>query len=90
MPKFHRPRLILPLLAALPLTLAACSRQSPDGQGNSNPGSIPDNSGMGQAGGVGDNAPGASGVPAVDRYPASSGPGSTPGGAADYPPTGRP
>lgn len=84
-----RATLGLPLILTLSLAAAACDRQSPEGQGNANPGAIPENNGMGQAGaGVGDNAPGASGRPDVTRD--SGGPTSTPGGAADYPATGKP
>ena len=81
--------LAAPLLLAPPLALGACNRQSPEGQGNANPGAIPENNGMGQAGtGVGDNAPGGSEGAAPDRTPVK--PTSTPGGAADYPATGKP
>jgi len=83
--------LVFPLLLAAPLLLAvtACSRQSPEGQGNSNPGAIPENQGMGAGGpGVGDNAPGASEGANIERTTAH--PTSTPGGAADYPATGKP
>jgi len=80
------------LLAAAPLLVlatGACSRQSPEGQGNSNPGAIPENQGMGAGGpGVGDNAPGASEGANIERTTAH--PTSTPGGAADYPATGKP
>ena len=85
-----RRRLILTALLAPALALAAgCSRSSPEGQGNANPGAVPENNGMGQVGtGVGDNAPGASEGATAGASMAK--PSSTPGGAADYPATGRP
>lgn len=81
---------ILPAALALILALTAtgCSRSAPEGQGNANPGAVPENNGMGQAGtGVGDNAPG--GSEAATTGPSMSKPSSTPGGAADYPATGK-
>ena len=92
MPRQFTRQLALLTLApalALPLALAACAKGSPESEGNANPGSVQENSGMGAAGGgVGDNAPGASDGAAM--APGIAKPTSTPGGAADYPATGRP
>lgn len=79
--------LILPLLLGPALALAACNREAEDSEGRIPAGSIPENSGMNQGGpGVGDNAPGASDAPAATEAGAMS----RPGGAADYPATGKP
>lgn len=85
----RRTPMLITAAAALTLAAGGCSRSSPEGQGNANPGAVPENNGMGQAGtGVGDNAPGGSDGAATGANLAR--PRSTPGGAADYPATGRP
>lgn len=83
-----RRTLILSLILAPAIAVGACNPESPEGQGNPNPGAIPENNAMGQAGtGVGDNAPG--GSEGATTGPSMPKPTSTPGGAADYPATGK-
>lgn len=69
------------------LALAACSDESQEGSRGATQ-NIPENQGMRAGTGVGDNAPGGSDAPTPPAM--ENGATSRPGGAADYPATGRP